>query len=294
MNKKRLGRGLDALLAGNSGQKLEPTQEATTNSLNEAMELEISAIVASRYQPRQAFATEPLEELAASIKSQGLIQPILVRPKPQGGFELIAGERRWRAAKLAGLTKIPAVIRSVSDKTAAAMALIENIQREALGPLDEAQGLNRLQEEFGLTQQEVAEAVGKSRVAVTNLIRLLSLSPPVSELLKSGAIEMGHARALLSMGAVQQERMAQVVADKQLSVRETEALVRKAAEKNKNGSLGSNKQKKASDVDVLERELTDRLGAQVSITHNKKGKGKLEIKFSTLDELDGVLDRLRG
>ena len=223
MSRKRLGRGLDALLSAAGGEETGNSPEASASNLDE---LNISEIVRGRYQPRREFEQSALDELAASIKAQGVMQPVVVRPKPQGGYELIAGERRWRAAQQAGLEVIPAVIKEVSDEQASAMALIENIQREDLNPLEEAQALERLREEFGLTQQQVADAVGKSRSAVTNLLRLLNLSAGVRNLLSAGDIEMGHARALLPLGAMDQERVAADVVERQLSVRQTENLVR--------------------------------------------------------------------
>ncbi len=189
-------------------------------------EVSVESVVRGRYQPRLDFNDESLADIAASIRAQGVIQPILVRSRPQGGYELVAGERRWRAARMVGLSMIPAVVRDVTDEQAAAMALIENIQREDLNPLEEARALQRLKEEFELTQQQVADAVGKSRVAVTNLLRLLNLAPQVRDMLLAGSIEMGHARAVLSLDVIEQERIAHVVATRQLSVRQTEALVR--------------------------------------------------------------------
>jgi ParB family chromosome partitioning protein len=220
------------------------------------------------------------------------MQPIVVRPRPQGGFELIAGERRWRAARLAGLARIPAVVREVSDEQASAMALIENSQREDLNPLEEAAALNRLKDEFGLTQQQVADAVGKSRVAVANLLRLLNLASPVREMLETGEIEMGHARALLALPAMDQERLARVVALKHLSVRQTEALVRQRQEAPARTRPAA---PAARDPDTmrLEQELSDRIGAPVSIQHGRSGGGQLVIDYSSLDELDGILKHLR-
>lgn len=300
MSKKRLGRGLDALLsAERSTRQPVPTDDPSAASSGSepavpggALDtIAVGDVVRSRYQPRQAFDEESLAELAASIRAQGLMQPVVVRPRPHGGYELIAGERRWRAAQLAGLTRIPAVVRDVSDEQASAMALIENIQREDLNPLEEAQALERLKDEFGLTQQQVADAVGKSRVAVTNLLRLLNLSAPVRQMLLDGALEMGHARALLPLSALDQERLARVVAAKQLSVRSTEALVRSrqqpAREKNRPAA-------KDPDTARLERELSDRVGAPVSIQMDAAGRGgRLVITYSSLEELDGVLAHLK-
>jgi ParB family chromosome partitioning protein len=282
VSKKRLGRGLDALLSSDSlSDRNDPTSDLD--------EVAISAVVRGRYQPRQAFDDESLAELAASIKAQGLMQPVVVRPRAQGGYELIAGERRWRAAQLAGLRTIPAVIKDVSDEQASAMALIENIQREDLSPLEEAGALNRLKEEFQLTQQQVADAVGKSRVAVTNLIRLLSLAAPVRDMLQAGEIEMGHARALLSLELLEQERLARVVASKGLSVRATEELVRKRQQPVR----ARRPQEADADTRRLERDISEKVGAPVSISHDGRGKGKLVIAYSNLDELEGILSHLK-
>ena len=303
MSKRRLGRGLDALLsADRTAEQLVPTENPPEGSPGEQAlargdhpgsaltEVAIADVVPSRYQPRQSFAQESLEELAASIRTQGLMQPVVVRNRPQGGYELIAGERRLRAARLAGLRRIPAVIRDVTDEQASAMSLIENIQREDLNPLEEARALERLRDEFGLTQQQVADAVGKSRVAVTNLLRLLKLTDRVREMLLAGELEMGHARALLPLGPLDQERLAAVVAAKGLSVRATEALVRARQQPERK------KKPPAPDADTaaLERELSDRLGAPVSIkTDARGGGGKLVIAYSSLDELDGILTHLK-
>lgn len=297
MSKKRLGRGLDALLSAKDATLTRDAGHGTSPGVPESgfNELAIAEVVRSRYQPRQEFDEESLAELAASIRAQGLMQPVVVRPRPQGGYELIAGERRWRAAQMAGLTRIPAVIREVTDEQASAMALIENIQREDLNPLEEAQALDRLRDEFGLTQQQVADAVGKSRVAVTNLLRLLNLCVPVRDMLLAGEIEMGHARALLALEPLDQERLARVVATKQLSVRATEALVRA---RQQGGSVEDGRKKPAgrdrdADTARLERELSDRIGAPVAIRSEAKGGGRLVISYSSLDELEGILAHLR-
>jgi len=299
VTKKRLGRGLDALLsAQRSDPQPVPTDGPPAGSPGVAGgpgtaldAVAVDEVVRSRYQPRQAFNEESLAELAASIRAQGLMQPVVVRPRPQGGYELIAGERRWRAAQLAGLTRIPAVIRDVSDEQASAMALIENIQREDLNPLEEARALERLRDEFGLTQQQVADAVGKSRVAVTNLLRLLNLCAPVRQMLLEGELEMGHARALLPLPALDQERLARVVAAKRLSVRATEALVRSRQQ-----PVREKPRTPAKDADTarLERELSDKVGAPVSIQTGAGGKGgRLVIAYSSLEELDGILSHLK-
>ena len=289
MSRKRLGRGLDALLSQTAGSHESAENDALPSG--NLSELKIADIVRGRYQPRREFDQASLDELAASIRTQGVMQPVVVRPKPQGGYELIAGERRWRAAQLAGLELIPAVVREVSDEQASAMALIENIQREDLNPLEEAQALERLRDEFELTQQQIADAVGKSRVAVTNLLRLLNLSPGVRNMLLTGDIEMGHARSLLSLSALEQERVAADVVEKQLSVRQTEALVRNLNSPNSRKS--PRPAGKDTDTRRLERELSDRIGAQVLISHDAKGKGKLTISYSSLEQLDGVLRHLK-
>ncbi len=282
MSKRRLGRGLDALLSSNVS-----ASPAASSQFNE---VPIDAVKRGRYQPRRDFNEEGLKEMAASIMAQGVLQPIVVRPLAQGGYELIAGERRWRAALRAGMKTIPAVIKEATDEQASAMTLVENIQREDLKPLEEAAALDRLKEEFQLTQQQIADAVGKSRVAVTYLLRLLNLEPGVRGMLESGALEMGHARALLTLDSVEQERTAQLVAKRQLSVRQTEALVRRI----QRGTRTSPGQaEKDRDTQRLEHELADKLGAPVNITHNAKGKGQVVIRYSSLDELDGILKHLR-
>ena len=294
MSKKRLGRGLDALLsADRAAREPVPTDAGGVQKADGLSEIAIADVVASRYQPRRVFDQQALDELAGSIRTQGLMQPVVVRSRPQGGYELIAGERRWRAARIAGLTRIPAVIRDATDEQASAMALIENIQREDLNPLEEAQALNRLKEEFGLTQQQVADAVGKSRVAVTNLLRLLHLSPPVRDMLLAGEIEMGHARALLPLEPLDQERLARVVAAKALSVRATEALVR---DRHKSAPTPTRSAQKEKDADTarLERELSEVVGAPVSINQDPNGRGgRLVIGYSSLDELEGILSHLK-
>jgi ParB family chromosome partitioning protein len=252
-------------------------------------EIAISAVVRGRYQPRLGFNEDALAELAASIRAQGVIQPVVVRPRAQGGYELVAGERRWRAAQMAGLSAIPAVIKEVSDEQASAMALVENIQREDLNPLEEAQAMQRLKEEFDLTQQQVADAVGRSRVAVTNLLRLLNLAAPVRDMLLGGYIEMGHARALLSLDAIGQERIANDVATRQLSVRQTEALVRRLRQ---GKPAPAQPVLKDADTRRLEQDITAKIGAPVSITVNAKGKGQLVIRYTSLDELDGILKHI--
>lgn len=278
---KGLGRGLDALLA-NDNQKSDQQRS-----------LSIDCLQPGKYQPRTRMDTESLEELAASIKAQGLMQPILVRPVSKilsdERYEIIAGERRWRAARIAGLTEVPALIREIPDDSALAMALIENIQRENLNPLEEAQGLQRLVDEFSMTHQQAAEAVGRSRPAASNLLRLLQLAPPAQELLMLGAIDMGHARALLPLSAPLQVQLAHKIADKGLSVREAERLAQQALKPSKPAAQAQPDR----DVLRLQEELSDHLGAPVEIRTNKRGSGKIQIDFGNLDELEGILQRLR-
>ena len=294
MTKKKLGKGLDALLSRpTSGPKksaLEPDGSTMQSAAHVLAEIAIADIKPSPFQPRREFSAEALDELAASIQHHGVLQPVVVRALPQGGFELIAGERRWRAAQQAGLQTIPVVQRDVSDREASAFALIENIQRENLNVVEEALGLSRLRSEFELTQQELAEVVGKSRAAIANSLRLLNLGSVGRDLLMTGQLNMGHARALLGLTGTEQDVVAQDVAIKQLSVRQTEALVRKL-------SANSAKQKpsvsdKDNDTVLLERRLSDHLGASVSITQRSHGRGEVLIKYGNLDELDGVLQRL--
>ncbi len=294
MTKKKLGKGLDALLSRpTSGPKksaLEPDGSTMQSAAQVLAEIAIADIKPSPFQPRREFSAEALDELAASIQHHGVLQPVVVRALPQGGFELIAGERRWRAAQQAGLQTIPVVQRDVSDREASAFALIENIQRENLNVVEEALGLSRLRSEFELTQQELAEVVGKSRAAIANSLRLLNLGSVARDLLMTGQLNMGHARALLGLTGTEQDVVAQDVATKQLSVRQTEALVRKL-------SANSAKQKpsvsdKDNDTVLLERRLSDHLGASVSITQRSHGRGEVLIKYGNLDELDGVLRRL--
>tara|TARA_B100001094_G_scaffold297394_1_gene320410 strand:- start:83 stop:979 length:897 start_codon:yes stop_codon:yes gene_type:complete len=294
MTKKKLGKGLDALLSRPTMGATERTLEAQGSSLQGGAqvlaEISIADIKPSPFQPRRAFAAEALDELAASIQHHGVLQPIVVRALPQGGFELIAGERRWRAAQQAGLQTIPVVQRDVSDREASAFALIENIQREDLNVVEEALGLSRLRSEFDLTQQELADVVGKSRAAIANSLRLLNLGSVARDLLMAGKLNMGHARALLGLAGTEQDVIAQDVAVKQRSVRQTEALVRKlSTNPTKQGPrVGA----KDSDTVLLERRLSDHLGARVSISERSHGRGELVIKYGNLDELDGVLQRL--
>ncbi len=272
-----LGRGLDALLAANN------TPETQRQEM-----LAVGALQPGKYQPRTRMDPGSLEELAASIKAQGLIQPISVRPVTGGRYEIIAGERRWRAAQIAGLTEVPVLIRDIPDDAALAMSLIENIQREDLNPLEEAAGIQRLIDEFQMTHQQAADAVGRSRPAATNLLRLLLLAKPAQDMLMAGDIEMGHARALLPLSKSEQGRIAALVADKGFSVRETERLVAREL----NPPASAVKTKPDRDLLRLEGDLSDRLGATVKISANRKGVGSLTIRFGSLDQLDGLLARL--
>lgn len=295
--RKGLGKGLDALLGAGLGVTA-PAPEMPVNPTEADPKLEykdgklahlpVELIQRGKYQPRRDMHPEALEELAESIKVQGVMQPIVVRPIGEGRYEIIAGERRWRATQLAGLDKIPAVIRDVPDEAAIAMALIENIQRENLNPIEEAVALKRLQDEFELTQAEVAQAVGKSRTTVTNLLRLIALTDEVKTLLEHGDLEMGHARALLTLEPGPQKDIARQVVSKGLSVRQTEALVR-AFQERTNDEKFKPEQAKSADIRRLEESLSEKLGAGVEIQHGNKGKGKLVISYNSLDELDGIL-----
>jgi len=289
MKKRGLGRGLDALL----GNAEAPVQSPQSRELAGLRELPVDLIERSRYQPRADFNEEALQELADSIRAQGVIQPVVVRPLEgqANRYELIAGERRWRAAQLAGLHEVPAVIREVDDQAAMAMALIENIQRQALNPIEEAVALNRLIGEFGLTHEQTAEAVGRSRAAVSNMLRLLNLEPEVKALVEQRQLEMGHARALLGLREAAQIRAARHIIDKGLSVRETERLVKKQSEPAKKSAGASH----GLDPDTrrLQEELSERLGARVQFQTARGGKGKLIIQYNSLDELDGILNHIK-
>lgn len=281
---KGLGRGLDALLAANN------TPEAQRQDT-----LPVSLLQPGKYQPRTRMDPGSLEELADSIKAQGLIQPISVRPvgKVDGTdrYEIIAGERRWRAAQIAGLAEVPVLIREIPDDAALAMSLIENIQREDLNPLEEAAGIQRLIDEFQMTHQQAADALGRSRSAATNLLRLLQLAKPVQDMLMAGDIEMGHARAVLPLAKLEQARVAALVADKGFSVRETERLVARELSpplvKQREGASGVDR-----DLVRLEEELSDSIGATVKISANRKGAGSLNVRFSSLDQLEGIIARM--
>ncbi|MEH6433454.1 ParB/RepB/Spo0J family partition protein [Massilia sp. DD77] len=285
---KGLGRGLDALLGGDS----EPAPVANNPSA-----LPVGQIQAGKYQPRTRMDEGSLSELASSIKTQGIMQPVLVRPLPAGSaaaYEIIAGERRFRAAQMAGLEEIPVLVRDVDDQAAAAMALIENIQREDLNPLEEAQGIQRLISDFNFTHEQAAAAVGRSRSAVSNLLRLINLAQPVQTMLMAGDIDMGHARALLAVDSANQIALANHVIAKRLSVRETEKLVARAIEEQNAPAAAPRAKEKAGDIVRLEEELSDKLATPVMFKMGAKGKGQLIIDFADLDILDGVLARLRA
>ncbi|SDH24932.1 chromosome partitioning protein, ParB family [Pseudomonas flavescens] len=286
--KRGLGRGLDALLGGSSVDALE--EEAVQADTSELQHLPLDLIQRGKYQPRRDMDVTALEELAHSIKTHGVMQPIVVRPVGEGRFEIVAGERRWRATQQAGLERIPALVRELADEAAIAMALIENIQREDLNPIEEAMALQRLQQEFQLTQQQVAEAVGKSRVTITNLLRLIALPEEVKTLLSHGDLEMGHARALLGLPAEQQTEGARHVVARGLTVRQTEALVRQWLNTQEKPVAAV---KADPDISRLEQRLAERLGSPVQIKHGQKGKGQLVIRYNSLDELQGVLAHIR-
>ena len=285
MKKKRLGRGLGSLI----GNIEDVGSASQANSADGFAEIDIDRIQRGRYQPRQVFEPEALQELADSIRAQGVVQPIVVRPEGNH-FELVAGERRWRAAQLAGLQKIPAVVRELDARSTAAIALIENIQREDLNPLEEAQAFMRLIEEFDLTHQQVADSVGRSRAAVSNLLRLLDLAEPVKQQVNEGLLDMGHARALLALIRHDQIEVARLVINRGLSVRETEMLVKKTLAGQNTGKT----KPLASDPDVkrLETKISEKLGAGVKIKSGKKGSGQLIISFNSSAELDGILEHL--
>jgi ParB family chromosome partitioning protein len=280
---KGLGRGLDALLGGD-----EPA--AAPTSTDQQAELKIDLLQPGKYQPRTQMSETALKELADSIKTQGIMQPILVRPVGGGQYEIIAGERRWRAARIAGLSAVPVLVRAVPDDAALVMALIENIQREDLNALEQANGIQRLVTEFGITHDKAAEMVGRSRSAVTNLLRLLGLAEPVRDLVQQGRLDMGHARALLALSGMQQIETARLIAERGMSVRDTEKLVGRLV-----AGVAGKKIRRVTDRDILrlQEELAQKLGTAVAIkTGAKKGSGKLTIAYSTLNQLDAVLARL--
>ncbi len=284
--KRGLGRGLDALLGGSVGSAAEAVE-----SEGELRNLKVSTIQAGKYQPRHTFDEDKLEELAASIKSQGLIQPVVVRAIGKGRYELIAGERRWRAAQLAGLVEIPALVKEVADQAVVAMSLIENIQREDLSPLEESQAIERLIEEFDLTHQQAADAVGRSRASVSNLLRLLELPDEIRQLLDKGQLDMGHARALLTLPPERALALARDAVKNDWSVRQLEAAARETG----GASGGKSKADSARDpnISALEHDLATKLATRVSLAHGRGGRGKLVIHYHSLDELDGILARIK-
>jgi ParB family chromosome partitioning protein len=289
--KRKLNRGLDALLGTDLTKKAAAgTTDASTTSQSDGdlRQLPLEFLQRGKYQPRIDFDEAALQELADSIKVQGVMQPIVVRSIGADRYEIVAGERRWRASQLAALDTIPAIVRDISDETAIAMALIENIQRENLNPLEEARALKRLQTEFDLSQQEVATAVGKSRPVIANLLRLLSLEREVAEMLEHGRIDAGHGKVLLALDGGDQVRAARKVVDSKLSVRQTEALVKAMLAP----AVDTAPQRKDPDIDRLERQLSERFGTKVVI-ENKNGRGKLVIQYSDLDVLDGILSRIQ-
>jgi len=298
MNAKRrgLGRGLDALLGGMPTAQAAVATEGEGNITyknNQITSLPVDVMRRGKYQPRNDMRTEALEELADSIRAQGIVQPIVVRPLGGGDYEIIAGERRWRAAQLAGLHEVPVVVRDVPDEAAIAMALIENIQRENLNPIEEAVALQRLIQEFDLTHQSAAEAVGRSRAAVSNLLRLFDLNDDVKQRLEKRELEMGHARALLGLQGRSQSEAARLVSVRGLSVRETEQMVRRML-----GERGEKKNQRSGaavdpDIQRLQDELSERLGARVSFQHSASGKGKIQLQYNSLEELEGILAHIK-
>ncbi|MAD57420.1 MAG: chromosome partitioning protein ParB [Porticoccus sp.] len=284
--RKGLGRGLDALLAAGR----EDSDDQTIDDSTKLSSLSVELLVRGEYQPRRDMSPDALDELAGSIKLHGVMQPIVVRKIENQKYEIIAGERRWRAAQIAGLDVVPALVKSVSDDAALAMSLIENVQREDLNAIEEAQALSRLQEEFDLTQQEVANAVSKSRSTVTNLIRLMSLEDEVRKLLEHGDLEMGHARALLSLNGKIQLEAARTAVTKNMNVRQIETYVRFLLQ---DKSSSTENYQHNPDVKILEEKLSSTLGAQVAIQHNAKGKGKIVLKYNNLEELDGILEHIK-
>lgn len=280
------GRGLDALLGSIQKEKLQLDVKGIDQG--QLQQIAVGQLKRGAYQPRRFIHEQDLQELAASIKKHGVMQPIVIRPvdDEQHPYEIIAGERRWRAAQIAGLTEVPAIVRDLTDQVAIALALIENIQRQDLNPIDQALALQRFHEEFGLSHQEIADTVGKARTTISNLLRLLSLTEEVKMLMQEGQLDMGHARAILTIKAQDQIKIAHIVVEKSLSVRQTEQLVR-----DWNAPKTAQQKPKASaDIESLTKQLSERFSANVKIDHNKQGKGKLVIHYHSLDELDGILN----
>ena len=280
------GRGLDALLGSIQKEKLQLEAQALDHG--QLKQIDVHLLQRGEYQPRRFIHEQDLQELAASIEKHGVMQPIVIRPidDEKHPYEIIAGERRWRAAQLAGLTEVPAIVRDLSDQVAIALALIENIQRQDLNPIDQALALQRFHEEFGLSHQEIADTVGKARTTVSNLLRLLSLADEIKDFMQQGLIDMGHARAILTLKAKDQLQIAQIVIDKSLSVRQTEQLVREWNAPKQEKVLAP----QAPDVAQLTQKLSERFSANVKLDYNKQGKGKLVISYNSLDELDGILN----
>jgi ParB family chromosome partitioning protein len=278
MKNRGLGRGLDALLSNDADNQ---SSEETSNVIA------LDRLISGKFQPRKNFNQDTLKELAASIKAQGIIQPILVRMISNNQYEIIAGERRWQAAKIANLKEVPVIIKDISDSTALAMALIENIQREDLNVIEEARGIRRLIDEFNITHEEAAEAVGKSRTTVSNILRLLNLCEHAQKALETKKIEMGHARAILSLSFIDQTKMCQKIINQQLTVREVE----KAVSKGETKKIPS-KQSKDDDIKRMENELSDRFGTNISISHKQSGKGSMNFKYTNLDDLERIIKKL--
>ena len=279
MKNRGLGRGLDALLSNDGDNQ---SSEETSNLIA------LDKLISGKFQPRKNFNQDTLKELAESIKAQGIIQPILVRMISNNQYEIIAGERRWQAAKIANLKEVPVIIKDISDSTALAMALIENIQREDLNVIEEARGIKRLIDEFNITHEEAAEAVGKSRTTVSNILRLLNLCEHAQKALETKKIEMGHARAILSLSLIDQTMMCQKIINQQLTVREVERAVSKGETK----KIPS-KQSKDNDIKRMENELSDRFGTNISISHKQSGKGSINFKYTNLDDLERIIKKLK-
>lgn len=296
MAKRKLGRGLDALLGNATVEAMVESDDgkldiSKPSDGDQLKQLPVEFLQRGKYQPRRDMHPEALEELANSIRAQGIMQPIVVRPIADNRYEIIAGERRWRAAQMAELAEVPTLIKNVPDETAIAMALIENIQREDLNAIEEAQALIRLQNEFELTQQEVATAVGKSRTAVTNLMRLMTLEAEVRRMLEHGDLEMGHGKVLLGLTGGKQVEAARTVVGKGMTVRQTEALVKRILHEAEHGKAST--AKVSPDIKRLEDQISEQVGVPVMLQHTAKGKGKLVFKYNSLDELDGIISHIK-
>ena len=290
--RQSLGKGLDALLGMADDMSFDAFDSSTSNAADgQLRQLPVELLQRGKYQPRRDINADALEELASSIRAQGVMQPLVVRQLADDRYEIIAGERRWRAAQQAGLEKVPVIVREVSDEAAIAMALIENIQREDLNAMEESLALQRLQQEFQLTQQQVADAVGKSRSAVTNLMRLTSLELEVQKLLERGDLELGHAKCLLALDGSVQVNAARTVAGTSMTVRQTEALVKKLQSSDSRRPVTEGQT--SPDIKRLENDISEKIGVPVMIQHSAKGAGKLIFKYSSVDELDGILDHLK-